>query len=143
MALAHELARRLGRDRCYVVQWPSDDGGSLAAARRRQQQQQQGGAGAAAQDQQQQQGQQGPQAGQQAGEEPGLVGGDAEGRSEWFRKDANEVLLKDGAQDLLQYVAAAQVGGLGGGVGPFLEGSSGRGRGRQGALAAAGGAVTR
>ena len=94
-ALADELARRLGRDRCWKVRWPvspavkasglalEDAEGELAngsmpsttssAAQQQQQQQQQGDAS-----------------------------------DDGSRKDANEVLMKDGHAALNQYITAAE-----------------------------------
>ena len=60
-ALAEELARRLGRDRCWRVRWPTTDDK-----------------------------------------------GDQQGQAELARKDANEVLMKDGREELHRLVAAAE-----------------------------------
>jgi twinkle protein len=82
-ALAEELARRLGRDRCWRVRWPA------AAASEAAQQQQQPPAGS-------------------ADASPSEGSGAA-------RKDANEVLLKDGRralQDLIQSAEPYPIRGL-------------------------------
>lgn len=71
-ALAEELARRLGRDRCWRVRWPS------------------------AQHQQQP---------DEAEEEEGTSAPQADSTA---RKDANEVLMKDGAQALADIIAGAE-----------------------------------
>ena len=71
-ALAEELARRLGRERCWRVQWP----GSAAAA--------------------------------QAASEGGPAAGDEAPDPAAMRKDANEVLMKDGAAALAKLVDSAQ-----------------------------------
>jgi twinkle protein len=63
-ALAEELARRLGRDRCWRVRWPAAD-------------------------------------------EADGVDGPA-GQAGACRKDANEVLMKDGSEELYRLVAAAE-----------------------------------
>ena len=60
-ALAEELARRLGRDRCWRVRWPTTDDK-----------------------------------------------GEQQGQAELARKDANEVLMKDGREELHRLVAAAE-----------------------------------
>ncbi|KIY91921.1 hypothetical protein MNEG_16042 [Monoraphidium neglectum] len=113
-ALTHELARRLGRDRCLVVQWPSDEGGSLAGR---------GAGGAEAPQPQPPQQQAAPWDVLGGGGGDGLFASNGNGASggagaaaaaaaappsPWFRKDANEVLLKDGPAALREYVAAAQ-----------------------------------
>lgn len=70
-ALAEELARRLGRDRCWRVRWPSEPSPSANAAN--------------------------------------------EGPASTGRKDANEVLLKDGPealQALIQQAEAYPISGL-------------------------------
>ena len=69
-ALAEELARRLGRERCWRVQWPGSTAAAHAEGR--------------------------PAAGAEA-PDPAAV-----------RKDANEVLMKDGAATLAKLVDAAQ-----------------------------------
>ena len=60
-ALAEELARRLGRDRCWRVRWPTTNDK-----------------------------------------------GEQQGQAELARKDANEVLMKDGREELHRLVAAAE-----------------------------------
>ena len=60
-ALAEELARRLGRDRCWRVRWPTTEDT-----------------------------------------------GEQQGQAELARKDANEVLMKDGHEELHRLVAAAE-----------------------------------
>lgn len=100
-ALAHELARRLGRDRCMVVQWPSDAGSSLAAA---------GGAPGGAPAPPSPPSQQQPAAAH-AGNGSGAASSSdaaAAAPNPYFRKDANEVLIKDGPAALRRYVEAAQ-----------------------------------
>ena len=103
LALAHELARRLGRDRCHVVQWPSGAGSSLAARRAAA-----AGADGTAQPDPQQQQQNAAPGGDGGGDGGGDDDSSQQPRDQWFRKDANEVLLRDGAADLRAYVAAAQ-----------------------------------
>lgn len=102
VALAEELARRIGKEKCWSVAWPSrrqdhpqlspaapatDDGGSEPA-------EQAAAAGAAW------------LMTSAAADMPAapVVGADPE----WFRKDANEVLVKDGPQALRAFIEAAQ-----------------------------------
>jgi twinkle protein len=101
VALAEELARRIGKEKCWSVAWPSrrqdhpqlspaapatDDGGSEPA----EQAEAAGGAWLMS----------------AAADMPAapVVGADPE----WFRKDANEVLVKDGPQALRAFIEAAQ-----------------------------------
>ncbi|KAK9810135.1 hypothetical protein WJX72_005431 [[Myrmecia] bisecta] len=69
-ALAEELARRLGRERCWRVRWPADEEAAEQA--------------------------------ESTGGEPGL------GKADGYRKDANEVLMKDGPEALRGYVQSAE-----------------------------------
>lgn len=88
-ALAEELARRLGRERCWRVRWPVAREDHELAAR---------GAGLDAL----------PAA---PGEGPGegsAADGDAAPGGAWYRKDANEVLVRDGAAMLRAMVEGAE-----------------------------------
>jgi twinkle protein len=82
-ALSEELSRRMGRERCYRVRWPTTCHDSLLDS-----------------------GEDGEPA-VEGGEEGEDLSTDSEA-SPWFRKDANEVLMKDGAATLGRYVEAAE-----------------------------------
>jgi len=75
-ALSEELSRRMGRERCYRVRWPTCRHDSLAPV--------------------------------DEGEVAQEGAADSEGADAHFRKDANEVLTRDGAEALRAYVDAAE-----------------------------------
>ena len=92
--MADELARRLGRDRCWKVRWPVSPAvkASGLALEDAEEEHANGGmpsttSSAAQQQQQQEQG---------------------ETSDDGSRKDANEVLMKDGHAALNQYITAAE-----------------------------------
>jgi twinkle protein len=97
-ALAEELSRRLGRERCWRVRWPTSRVDHEYAAM---------GAdpplpfpppAAAA----------GEQAQQAEGEQAGQ-GADVDGPGgRWYRKDANEVLMRDGPDMLRAFIDTAE-----------------------------------
>jgi twinkle protein len=108
-ALADELARRIGREKCWRVEWPSDRGDSLTGCG--------GGSAAAAASAS-------PSSGDHA-EPTTPTTSDAKEDNDsddpssspatkapppnpFFRKDANEVLVKDGPSALAAYVRRAQ-----------------------------------
>ncbi|GAB4817546.1 hypothetical protein N2152v2_004592 [Parachlorella kessleri] len=138
-ALAEELARRLGRERCWRVRWPfnradheyvaalegvGSEGPTADAAAAGVDAVATGGDGAAAQDNGTESAEQAAGAAQPlaATHEAGAAGtqaeeGEGEGgdgseppliQEAWYRKDANEVLLRDGAPMLRAFVAAAE-----------------------------------
>ncbi|KAL6779279.1 CGLD17 [Auxenochlorella protothecoides x Auxenochlorella symbiontica] len=88
-ALAEELARRLGRERCWRVRWPVAREDHELAAR---------GAGLDAL----------PAAPDEGPGEGSAADGDAAPGGAWYRKDANEVLMRDGAAMLRAMVEGAE-----------------------------------
>lgn len=106
VVLADELARRIGREKCWRVTWPTGLHDSLAAATAVI------GAGASGDAL-------GAAVQAASATAPAAATPAAEGEGEaaavgaaagdpWARKDANEVLMKDGFEVLLRYIDAAE-----------------------------------
>lgn len=103
LALAQELARRVGRAMCWIVEWPNEQQNSLAPTPP--------STPPAAATTEAAAGLQGAPATEAAGAAAPTAAATASGSNkQWFRKDANEVLVLDGPEILLRYMdEAAQV----------------------------------